>query len=168
MERGSDLDRAWIVLGSDVDRIRSSGRGCKVNLGASEIGARLSPDCDFAMIWFYDHEDRNIKVSLRAFHDRIDVSEIAKKFAGGGHKKASGFTLPGDALVDDLFDVESDDLEEEPAEVLNEAVEEIKEEIEELMKKAEEAGVDVVLDPEKKMISVQESPASSSEEDESS
>jgi oligoribonuclease NrnB/cAMP/cGMP phosphodiesterase (DHH superfamily) len=72
----------------------------------SEIGARLAPDCDFAMIWFYDHEDRVIKVSLRAFHDTVDVSEISKKFGGGGHAKASGFTLPGDAQVDDIFDVE--------------------------------------------------------------
>ena len=71
----------------------------------SEIGARLAPDCDFAMIWYYDHEDMKIKVSLRSFHDKIDVSEIAKKYgAGGGHRKAAGFQLPGDAIVDDLFD----------------------------------------------------------------
>jgi hypothetical protein len=79
----------------------------------SEIGARLSPDCDFAVIWFYDHKDRIIKVSLRAFHDHIDVSEIAKTYAGGGHRKAAGFTLPGDALVDDIFDPEPDPSEEE-------------------------------------------------------
>ena len=70
----------------------------------SEIGSRLSPDCDVAMIWYYDHADRLIKVSLRSFHDTVDVSEVAKKFGGGGHKKASGFTLPGDANVDDIFD----------------------------------------------------------------
>ena len=81
----------------------------------SEIGARLSPDCDFAVIWFYDHEDRIIKVSLRAFHEHVDVSEISKKFGGGGHKKAAGFTLPGDALVDDIFDMEEDVTEEEPS-----------------------------------------------------
>ena len=65
------------------------------------------------MIWFYDHEDRIIKVSLRAFHDHIDVSEIAKTYAGGGHRKAAGFTLPGDALVDDIFDPEPDPTEAE-------------------------------------------------------
>ena len=70
----------------------------------SEIGARLAPDCDFAMIWYYDHDDRDIKVSLRAFHETVDVSEIAKKYGGGGHKKAAGFRLPGDAVVDELFD----------------------------------------------------------------
>ena len=70
----------------------------------SEIGARLAPDCDFAMIWYYDHEDKIIKVSLRAFHDTVDVSEIAKRFGGGGHRKAAGFTLPGNSIVDDIFD----------------------------------------------------------------
>ena len=71
----------------------------------SEIGARLSPNCDFAVIWYYDHEKRNIKVSLRSFHDLIDVCEIAKSFGGGGHKRAAGFSLSGETIVDDLFDV---------------------------------------------------------------
>ena len=72
----------------------------------SEIGAKLSPDCDFALIWYYDHNDKIIKVSLRSFHDHIDVSEVSKKFGGGGHKKAGGFTLPGDYNIEDLFDKE--------------------------------------------------------------
>ena len=70
----------------------------------SEIGSRLAPDCDFAMIWYWDHEDKHTKVSLRAFHDAVDVSEIAKQFGGGGHKKASGFQLPKNKHVEDLFD----------------------------------------------------------------
>jgi oligoribonuclease NrnB/cAMP/cGMP phosphodiesterase (DHH superfamily) len=73
----------------------------------SEIGARLAPDCDFAVIWYYDHNDKRIKVSLRAFHDRIDVSEVSKKYKGGGHKKAAGFTLPGSFKIEDLFDKET-------------------------------------------------------------
>ena len=70
----------------------------------SEIGARLAPDCDFAMIWFWDHDAKETKVSLRAFHDKIDVSEISKKHKGGGHKKAAGFTLPGNFNIENLFD----------------------------------------------------------------
>lgn len=70
----------------------------------SEIGSRLAPDCDFAMIWFWDHDAKETKVSLRAFHDTVDVSEIAKKFRGGGHKKAAGFQLPAGKHVEDLFD----------------------------------------------------------------
>jgi oligoribonuclease NrnB/cAMP/cGMP phosphodiesterase (DHH superfamily) len=70
----------------------------------SEIGANLAKDCDFAMIWYYDHADRNYKCSLRAFHDKIDVSEISKKFGGGGHRKAAGFVLPMDIHPDSVFE----------------------------------------------------------------
>ena len=120
----------------------------------SEIGARLSPDCDFAVIWYYDHEDKINKVSLRAFHDTVDVSEIAKKFNGGGHKKAAGFQFAGDLIVDDIFDIEDDPEEDD---IDSSAVEEIKEEVKVLMEKAEKAGVDVVMDSEKKEVIVQES-----------
>ena len=72
----------------------------------SEIGARLAPDCDFAMIWYYDHETRGYSCSLRAFHETTDVSEIAKRFGGGGHKKASGFRLPLETHPDSIFDEE--------------------------------------------------------------
>ena len=74
----------------------------------SEIGARLAPDCDFAMIWYYDHDDKIIKVSLRSFHDAVDVSELAKEFGGGGHRKAAGFQMPGDMRVDEVFDDDPD------------------------------------------------------------
>ena len=70
----------------------------------SEIGARLAPDCDFAMIWYWDHHAQHTKVSLRAFHETVDVSEISKKFGGGGHKKAAGFQLLKNKHVEDLFD----------------------------------------------------------------
>ena len=74
----------------------------------SEIGSKLSPGCDFAMIWYYDHNDKDIKVSLRSFHEHVDVSEIAKRFGGGGHRKAAGFRLPGDTKIDDIFDEEKE------------------------------------------------------------
>jgi len=70
----------------------------------SEIGARLAPDCDFAMIWYWDHDVQHTKVSLRAFHDTVDVSEISKKFGGGGHKKAAGFQLPKNKHIESIFD----------------------------------------------------------------
>ena len=69
----------------------------------SEIGNRLSQDCDFAAVWFFDHHSRQTIVSLRSFHDSVDVSEIAKKFGGGGHKKAAGFQLNGQIEIDNLF-----------------------------------------------------------------
>ena len=33
----------------------------------SEIGSRLSPDCDFAVIWYFDHDSGVTKASLRSF-----------------------------------------------------------------------------------------------------
>ena len=69
----------------------------------SEICNRLSQDCDFAAVWFFDHHSRQTIVSLRSFHDSVDVSEIAKKFGGGGHKKAAGFQLNGQIEIDNLF-----------------------------------------------------------------
>ena len=97
----------------------------------SEIGARLAPDCDFALIWYWDHDSELTKVSLRAFHETVDVSEISKKFGGGGHKKAGGFTLPGDIHIESIFDdVPVEEALEEPVELPAPMVEleEVKEE----------------------------------------
>lgn len=43
------------------------------------------------------HEDGtgNVKGSFRTRREGVDLEEIASKFGGGGHKKASGFTIPG-------------------------------------------------------------------------
>lgn len=69
----------------------------------SEIGNRLAPDCDFALVWYYDHAREETKVSLRSFHDTIDVSEVAERFGGGGHRKAAGFSLSRDVHIDDIL-----------------------------------------------------------------
>jgi len=42
-------------------------------------------------------ENGNIKVSLRS-NEYVDVSEIARKYSGGGHKRAAGFTAKGGEL----------------------------------------------------------------------
>lgn len=72
----------------------------------SEIGAALSPKCDFAIIWYHDHNTLQTKVSLRAHHDDADVSEVAKKFGGGGHRLAAGFNLPPSVSIETIFDTE--------------------------------------------------------------
>jgi uncharacterized protein len=70
----------------------------------SEIGASLSPSCEFAVIWYYSHSTMTTRVSLRSFYDSVDVSEIAREFGGGGHKKAAGFELPRGVCIEDIFD----------------------------------------------------------------
>ena len=42
----------------------------------------------------YEIEPNVYKVSLRATND-VDVSRVAQKFGGGGHKKAAGLTMSG-------------------------------------------------------------------------
>ena len=58
----------------------------------SEVGHELlkSKNADLAVIWF-EGKDK-IHVSLRST-DKVDVSTIAKKHGGGGHKSASGFSM---------------------------------------------------------------------------
>lgn len=53
-----------------------------------------------AAILFSETADGRIKASLRTESDKIDVSRLAVLFDGGGHRKASGFTIPGHLQVD--------------------------------------------------------------------
>lgn len=49
-----------------------------------------NPDAPFAAAWF-KRGDGVVQWSLRSEDSRQDVSEIAKKFGGGGHRNAAGF-----------------------------------------------------------------------------
>ena len=48
----------------------------------------------FAACYWDTAEGRNF--GLRATDDGLDVSDIAKKYGGGGHAKAAGFKVPRD------------------------------------------------------------------------
>jgi len=48
-----------------------------------------------ATILLSEQEKNEIKGSIRTDSDEIDVSQIASLFGGGGHRKASGFSIPG-------------------------------------------------------------------------
>ena len=52
------------------------------------------PDSKLAILLAEDQEG-NIKGSMRTQSEKIDLSKLAGIFGGGGHKKASGFTIPG-------------------------------------------------------------------------
>jgi oligoribonuclease NrnB/cAMP/cGMP phosphodiesterase (DHH superfamily) len=67
---------------------------CMVNCDseiASELGNALSsrPECDFAILWRYDHIEEKYLLSFRS-DNKVDISLICKKFNGGGHKNAAG------------------------------------------------------------------------------
>lgn len=50
------------------------------------------PGSSFTACWF-KRGDGAIQYSLRSEDSRLDVSEIAKKFGGGGHRNAAGFQI---------------------------------------------------------------------------
>ncbi len=62
------------------------------HLLASQIGAILyNKKPSMAVIWGEDKD--SVSVSLRS-DGTVDVSKIAEKFGGGGHKMSAGFRLP--------------------------------------------------------------------------
>jgi len=59
------------------------------------------PEAAFSCSYFDNYVDGKRIVSLRGRDsDDFDVSVIAKRFGGGGHKKAAGFSLPLSAAVE--------------------------------------------------------------------
>ncbi len=52
------------------------------------------PDSKMAIL-FFETADGKIRASLRTEDENVDVSRLAMCFGGGGHKKASGFTIDG-------------------------------------------------------------------------
>jgi oligoribonuclease NrnB/cAMP/cGMP phosphodiesterase (DHH superfamily) len=57
----------------------------------SEIGNILSEESPFAAVYYYDGD--KFIFSLRSKDSGEDVSKIAKKYGGGGHRNAAGFSV---------------------------------------------------------------------------
>lgn len=57
---------------------------------ASEIAGELAEGMPFGAS-FFERGDGMFQYSLRSRNDGVDVSEIAKKYGGGGHRNAAGF-----------------------------------------------------------------------------
>ncbi len=69
---------------------------CIVNCSTelqSEVGNILSStdEVDFAVLWRYNHPTEDYYISMRST-GKVDVSQIATSFGGGGHKNAAGFS----------------------------------------------------------------------------
>ena len=78
---------------------------CGINsYGVSEIVGYIKgiKDCETA-IFIYEKSAGVFKVSMRS-DESVDVCEVAVKFGGGGHAKASGFTIAGN-LSDIIYNV---------------------------------------------------------------
>ncbi|WPZ05527.1 DHHA1 domain-containing protein [Pelagerythrobacter marinus] len=62
---------------------------------ASEVGHKLLEDHPEApFVACYSDQGKSRGFSLRSRDERLDVSEIARKFGGGGHRNAAGFGVP--------------------------------------------------------------------------
>lgn len=68
------------------------------NLNESKFIVSYLPTIEGVMVSISVSEPKknDFHVSLRTSLDTVDVSSIASKFGGGGHKRASGLTLRGD------------------------------------------------------------------------
>lgn len=78
----------------NVEKVRFRGvRALAVNspVFTDELATKMYKKEPMAIVW---HEKRNSKkVSLRS-DGSVDVSKIAAKYSGGGHKRAAAFKLP--------------------------------------------------------------------------
>lgn len=65
-------------------------------------GAKIS-------LFIKETADGKIKGSFRTTNDDVDVSALAKKMGGGGHKKAAGFTTDGtiENVVNKIIDIQN-------------------------------------------------------------
>ena len=60
----------------------------------SYVGNALAKAEKFVLAW-HERPDGTLRVSLRSTDGGLDVAEIARRYGGGGHERAAGFSLPG-------------------------------------------------------------------------
>lgn len=87
------------VLAANLPYTLTSDAGHRMAVGN---GTDASPQYAFAACYWDTFAGRVF--SLRSASGGYDVSEIAKKYGGGGHKNAAGFRVPhGHALTNEAF-----------------------------------------------------------------
>jgi oligoribonuclease NrnB/cAMP/cGMP phosphodiesterase (DHH superfamily) len=70
----------------------------------SKVAHRLSADVDFSIA--YRIAGDFLKVSLRSEENGSDVSMVAQKYGGGGHKHAAGFAVKIPGVIQSLLELE--------------------------------------------------------------
>ncbi len=91
-------DQDYVEAGADPDQL--SGIVDYLN---------MVPDSKFAVLI---NEDLNghVKGSFRTRNEGIDLSRVAAVFGGGGHSKASGFSIPGKLEEQIRYNIVSEDM----------------------------------------------------------
>ena len=65
----------------------------------SEIGSYILEEDDDVCLIYYE-KDSSLRCSLRSKDSSPDVSKIAEKFSGGGHRNAAGFFVKNSVIGD--------------------------------------------------------------------
>jgi len=68
----------------------------KTDLGNYIVEEKIKQiPCDLVVVWNYNDYNDTTHLSLRSGNEKINVSEIAKIYGGGGHTKAAGIRFDG-------------------------------------------------------------------------
>jgi len=110
-EQGSGMLRQQNYQVKCLVEMANSGRGWGCTVGfvnapyflTSDVGHELSKTHDIALVWQV-RKDGLVSVGLRSIGD-IDVSKVAKRWGGGGHKNSAGFELTHSQLQVMLKDI---------------------------------------------------------------
>jgi len=109
---GKVLEKAYITLDGVAmsvvrdDDYADAGAGPD-NLSGVIDYLNMIPDTKFAVLVNEDHQG-NVKGSFRTRNEDIDVARVAAVFGGGGHPKASGFSIPGRLQQEVRYSIVSD------------------------------------------------------------
>lgn len=112
------IKHGYLLLDKKQDQIKSNfekgfdfifkkkynGRLINAVNSTSELGEYCYKEKGYDLVLMFQIIENKIVFSLRSNH--LDVSELAKKYGGGGHKLASGFSLDlieGAELLDNIY-----------------------------------------------------------------
>lgn len=89
LEVGVNTGKQWLTIGG----VKGLGANLPAMFG-SEAGNLLAKESGTFGFTYYIHRDGFVKCSLRSVSaEQCDVSKLAEKFGGGGHKTSSGFSF---------------------------------------------------------------------------
>jgi oligoribonuclease NrnB/cAMP/cGMP phosphodiesterase (DHH superfamily) len=108
IDQGMHIQKYKESLIKKISKFSEHHNICGYNLYIINTSILQSDVCNYILnsrqsdivIAYYKYNDF-YKCSMRVSREDIDASLIAKNFGGGGHPKASGFSIPS---VQDLFD----------------------------------------------------------------
>jgi phosphoesterase RecJ-like protein len=92
LEKISLTDEGGAVSAVTAGDFRATGADFSELTGAIDYVNSI-PGMKFSLL--LSERGDKVKGSLRTLHDDVDVDAMARKFSGGGHKKAAGFSVTG-------------------------------------------------------------------------